>query len=30
VVIFPYQIPAGLLAALIGGPVLLLLIGRRA
>ncbi|NGO65940.1 Fe(3+)-hydroxamate ABC transporter permease FhuB [Rhizobium daejeonense] len=28
--IFPYQIPAGLLATLIGGPFLLLLIGRKA
>ncbi len=28
--IFPYQIPAGLLATLIGGPFLLFLIGRRA
>lgn len=28
-VIFPYQIPAGLLASVIGGPFLLLLLGRR-
>ncbi|MGY5775263.1 Fe(3+)-hydroxamate ABC transporter permease FhuB [Rhizobium sp. LEGMi135b] len=28
-IIFPFQIPAGLLAAMIGGPFLLLLIGRR-
>lgn len=29
-VIFPFQIPAGLLATLVGGPFLLFLIGRRA
>ncbi|WP_439622578.1 Fe(3+)-hydroxamate ABC transporter permease FhuB [Shinella sp.] len=28
-IIFPYQIPAGLLATVVGGPFLLLLIGRR-
>ncbi|MBK0022905.1 Fe(3+)-hydroxamate ABC transporter permease FhuB [Brucella pseudogrignonensis] len=28
-VIFPFQIPAGLLATLVGGPFLLVLIGRR-
>jgi len=29
-IIFPFQIPAGLLATLVGGPFLLFLIGRRA
>jgi iron complex transport system permease protein len=29
-IIFPFQIPAGLLATVVGGPFLLLLIGRRA
>jgi iron complex transport system permease protein len=28
-VIFPYQIPAGLFASVIGGPFLLWLLGRR-
>lgn len=28
-IIFPYQVPAGLLATLLGGPFLLALIGRR-
>ncbi|MDH6265947.1 ABC-type Fe3+-siderophore transport system permease subunit [Rhizobium sp. SG_E_25_P2] len=28
-VIFPFQIPAGLLATLVGGPLLLLLMGRK-
>ncbi|WP_035681153.1 iron chelate uptake ABC transporter family permease subunit, partial [Azospirillum brasilense] len=28
-VIFPYQVPAGLLASVIGGPFLLWLLGRR-
>jgi len=28
-IIFPFQIPAGLLATVVGGPFLLLLIGRR-
>jgi iron complex transport system permease protein len=26
---FPYQIPAGLLATLVGGPFLLFLIGKK-
>ncbi|SDP62432.1 iron complex transport system permease protein [Rhodoferax sp. OV413] len=29
-ILFPFQVPAGLLAALVGGPFLLYLIGRRA
>lgn len=29
-IIFPFQIPAGLLATVVGGPFLLLLIGKRA
>ncbi|TKV71305.1 Fe(3+)-hydroxamate ABC transporter permease FhuB [Rhizobium sp. AU243] len=29
-IIFPFQIPAGLLATVVGGPFLLVLIGRRA
>ncbi|MBM7331692.1 iron chelate uptake ABC transporter family permease subunit, partial [Agrobacterium sp. S2] len=28
-IIFPFQIPAGLLATLVGGPFLLVLIGKR-
>ncbi|SAH99149.1 iron-hydroxamate transporter permease subunit [Bordetella ansorpii] len=29
-ILFPFQVPAGLLAALVGGPFLLYLLGRRA